>query len=90
MNPDDFKVRAAQAQALLEAMGLPDSQPVLKQPPPIETFIDPPQDPESFGLPRADDGDKAPVEYNGSRVSGLPHGAGSGRFKDGASCVPHP
>lgn len=85
MNPDDFRVRAAQAQALLEAMGLPDSQPVLKLPPPIETFINPVQGPESVGLSASVDLTNLPVEYNGATASGLPHGPGSGRFADGGT-----
>ena len=85
MNPDDFKVRAAQAQALLEAMGLPDSQPVLKLPPPIETFIDAPEEPSSIGVGGEGEGEDKVVGYEGARVGGVPHGAGSGRFKDGGS-----
>jgi hypothetical protein len=87
MNPDDFRVRAAQAQALLEAMGLPDSQPVLKLPPPIEHFINPVQDPESVGLLTVADATSAPVEYTGALLSGVPHGSGSGRFADGSLFV---
>jgi hypothetical protein len=87
MNPDDFRVRAAQAQALLEAMGLPDSQPVLKIPPPIETFISPVQDAAGIDSLTATESASAPVEYDGAKVSGMPHGSGSGRFADGGMYV---
>ena len=87
MDPDDFRVRAAQAQALLEAMGLPDSQPVLKLPPPIETFINPVQDPENVALLTASESANVPVEYTGAQVSGVPHGSGSARFADGGTFV---
>jgi hypothetical protein len=87
MNPDDFKVRAAQAQALLEAMGLPDSQPVMKLPPPIESFIHPVQEIDISDSQNSDDLSSTPVEYTGARASGLPHGSGSGRFADGGSYV---
>ncbi len=88
MNPEDFRVRAAQAQALLEAMGLPDSQPVLKQPPPIDTFINPVQGVDSAELLSAGDQKSTlPVEYNGATASGVPHGSGSGKFADGSTYV---
>ncbi len=88
MNPEDFRVRAAQAQALLEAMGLPDSQPVLKQPPPIDTFINPVQGVDSAAPPPSGDPKQTlPDEYNGAMVSGVPHGFGSGKFADGSTYV---
>jgi hypothetical protein len=87
MNPDDYRVRAAQAQALLLAMGLPDSQPVLKAPPPIDSFLTPVQDVDNAALLTADSANAGPVEYSGGQASGLPHGSGSGRFADGGAYV---